>query len=288
MNKVQDYDSITYDYRKYWKDRKYENLSEINFILKLIKGGYSFIDIGGGYGRLSSIYKGKFKYSILFDYSINNLLKSKKYKNIYLVSGDIYSLPFKNRSIDYGMIIRVMHHIENPNEALGEVLRVINKGLILEFANKDHFLARVKHINDKGFKTQEIYHIPHSKDSQGFKDDQVFLNFSFSLIKRIIEDNGFRIKKIYSVSNFREKYIKKFIPLKMLIFADNLMQPIFRKLLFGPSIFLYVERCSDIQKTEAMFEDIIICSKDKGKIVSGKCIICKSKFFQNGIYNLKN
>lgn len=286
--RVQDYDSnLEYDYRKYWKDREYENQSERSVLSKLLKNSYSFIDIGGGYGRLTDLYQDKYKHSILFDYSLENLKKADNKENVFKICGDIYNMPFKDESISSGMLVRVLHHIENPDKAISEISRVISDSFILEFANKNHILSRIKHFKDKDFRKKNIYSIPHKNDSQGFVDDQIFLNFSPSYIISTLEKNNFTVKKVFSASNFRQRYFKKILGVKVLIFLDNILRPFFSKIYFGPSIFLLLEKRNKNAKGEYSNEDILRCPRCIGDIQNGKCVKCKKNYLENGIYNFK-
>ncbi len=289
MTKVQDYDSIDYDYRKYWKDREYENLSERNILTKIIKEGYNFIDIGGAYGRLTDLYQVKYKYSILFDYSYKNLTKAKTHKNVYKVCGDLYNLPFADNSIQSGMLIRVMHHIEKPEKAIKEISRVINSNFILEFPNKNNFASLLRHKFSKDFMSSDKYEIPHSNESQGYIDDQIFLNFSYNFMKKELEKNNFSISNKFSVSNFRERHLKKLFPLDFLIKSDNLFQGFFSYIYFGPSIFLYLEKKDNKKFEEKSISEIIICQKCKILINNkGKCPKCNRQYKDSsGIFNFR-
>ncbi len=289
MIKVQDYDSLDYDYRKYWKDRQYENLSERNVLSKMIPGGYNFIDIGGAYGRLTDLYKDKYNYSILFDYSYKNLQHAKKYRNVYRVCGDIYNMPFSDNSIEGGMCIRVMHHIENPDKAIKEIARVNKDYFILEFANKNNFASLLRNKFSKDFISQDKYEIPHNKDSQGFLDNQIFLNFSPEFIIKELSKNKFEIKNKYSVSNFRERHLKKIFPLDFLINSENLFQGFFAKLYFGPSIFLLLEKKNKDKFTPKDFSKILTCVKCNLLLDKYRCSKCGKNYQdKSGIFNFRS
>ncbi len=314
--RVQDYDSnLEYDYRKYWKDREYENQSERNILSKLLKdnnlfkskpnNSRSFIDIGGGYGRLTDLYQNKYSYSILFDYSFSNLKKAEGKNNldsnVFKVCGDIYNMPFKDGSISSGMLVRVLHHIENPDLAISEISRVISNSFILEFANKDHMLSRMRHFKDKDFRKQDIYSIPHKNDSQGFLNDQIFLNFSPSYIIKTLVKNHLIVKKVFSASNFRQKYFKKLFNTNILISLDNKFGIIFSKTYFGPSIFLYLLKDDNLKNNfldkakdiKDIFKDSLCCPICHGdlKNLYSKKLVCqkcgKSYDIKDGIYIFK-
>ena len=287
MTQVQDYDSSSYDYRSYWSGRSYEHLSEVAFLKKLISpDDFSFLDIGGGYGRLSSLYK-NFKFPILLDYSIKNLKNADK--DLIRVCADVYNLPFKDGSIRHAMSVRLMHHIENPSDALREISRVINGDLILEFANKDHFIAKIKHMFDHDFKNNDVYFQKHKRDSQGWKDSQIFINFRYAYIISILKKSGFIIKNSFSISNFRNGYAKKIFNTKFLVSLDRTFQPLFKKSLFGPSIFVHAVK-KNITNKEVFIniDDIFCCPKCKGNLNKLFCHNCGITYKKiRGIYNFK-
>lgn len=291
MKKIQDYDSINYDYRCYWKDREYENLSEQRILKKILKDkkGISFIDIGGAYGRLTDLYKDKFEIPILFDYSLKNLKKAKFDKKVVKICGDIYNMPFKDESIQSGMCIRVLHHIEDPESAIKEIGRITADFFILEFANKNNFLSLLRNKFSPNFIKKDKYEIPHKSDSQGYLNDQVFLNFSPNFIKKTVLKNKFFIKKVYSVSNFRERNLKKIFPLKFLLFLEDIFRDIFSKIYFGPSIFLYLEKRNKKSLIYKNLEDILMCTKCKNGLKNGICSKCKINYLdKSGIFNFRS
>lgn len=243
-----------YDYPKYWKGRDYEHKSEevaIKYFLKKIKKIKHIIDIGCGFGRLTPIYEHRAKYITLTDPS-NSLLKTprKKYKNrknTKIVQSKLENLPqkFRKNSFDTAIMVRVMHHIENPEVAIKNLSHLVkpNGYIILEFANKLHGKALIKHIlkGDLTFpmeleKTDRRCHENIESKTIGF------YNFHPDTIREILKENNFKIIEERSVSNIRSTWAKKHIPIEILIGIETLLQNLLKQ--FGPSVFILAKKTS--------------------------------------------
>ncbi len=287
---ISEYDLHGYDYEDYWKQgRGYEDDSDKLAIQHFIKNemGDWYIDIGGSYGRLLPTYRSKFLHCVLSDYSIEALKKAKRklkdgrITNVDLVALNVYNLPFKDNSFNAGQTIRVMHHIEQPEEGLKEISRIIKKNgfFILEFANKIHFLAKIKAILKlkPGFIfSKEPYKQPTKETKQGTKDVGLFFNFHPNHIKNIVENNGFKIEKKLSVSNLRSQIIKKFLSAKILIKIESFLQKLLSFTTFGPSQYRKLRKVEG-ERTAASKSvyEIICCPKCKGELTKkGSDLIC--------------
>lgn len=301
---IADYDASKYDYELYWKGRAYEDMADKialedllqNHIQKGKKEGI-YIDIGGSYGREALIYAAYFEHVILFDYSFNLLKKGKKYlddkgiSNISYIAGNVYELPFSANSIDGGQMVRVMHHLKNPQLAIDEINRVITNFFILEFANKIHakyVLKNILHSKTRNELTplQQTFR----STSQGSKgDDQIFLNFHPEHINSIIAETNFVIKKKLSVSNFRSPLLKKFIPEAVLVGAEKRLQLSLSNFYFGPSMYYDLQKKSKIlTKPFLSIENLIVCPKCHEQFHNLLCPKCQFKFKINeGIYDLR-
>ena len=142
-----------YDYTQYWKGRDYEDRAEklaLSKLLKLVRSRESIIDIGGGFGRHAILYAPGFENCVIAEPSEKLLKEAQErlsnFTNIDYVRAFGQSLPFENNKFDVALLIRVIHHIQKPEEVLNEVYRVLKPGgyFIIEVANKIHFLARLR------------------------------------------------------------------------------------------------------------------------------------------------
>ena len=267
QREIVDYED--YDYREFWsgKKRGYEHLSEIYALKKLIsKKGKRFIDIGGGYGRLSSTYINLFPQTVLLDYSLKNLSVAKKElskiskSKIFFVASDAYDMPFKNFTFDFAISIRLIHHLTQPQNFFDEVSRILTPQsfFILEYANKRNLKRMGKFLIRKG--AENPFLIEPSMIGKNI------YNFHPEFIIDKLESVGFKILKILSVSNFRLNFIKKIISPEILSRIDNIVQLPLGLVKTGPSIFVLSQKRD---------EKTVEISSDAEKI-PWKCIYCKS------------
>ena len=241
-----------FNYLGYWQGREYEDSAEKLALKKLfakIPQRDSLIDIGGGFGRLSDTYVSKFSRCLLID-SSEKLLKQaktrlKEYKNIKIQEGGAEDIPASTDEFDTALLIRLVHHFPEPLKAFKEACRVLKPGgfLILEFANKIHFYARVRAYlrGDFGFtrNTEPIDVRSRQSIAQG---NIPFLNHHPIQIKKLLIKAGFEIKDQLSVSNLRHSLVKKIIPCWALLFLESSLQRLGSKIYFGPSIFFLARK----------------------------------------------
>lgn len=245
------YDS--FDYPSYWTDREYEHKSEIialNAFLKEIKKINTIIDVGCGFGRLFLSYSYRAQKIILVDPSIKLLRIAKetfqKRKNVQYIVSNLNGLPKKTRAkADLVIMIRVIHHIDDPDKAFEALNRLINKKgyLILEFANKRHgkavFLS-LMHRNFRFFKDRQTSDI---RSDRNIRNNSLpFLNYHPEIIENLLNEHGFEVLDKRSVSNVRIPFLKSIMPLELLLAFETLLQKPLANLYFGPSIFVLARK----------------------------------------------
>lgn len=243
----------TYDYPSFWQGRDYEHGSEviaIKGLLQKIPKIKKIIEIGSGYGRLTSSYIFRAKKIILTDPS-SVLLKiareSLDGENIDFVHTGVENLPNKIRgnSADLAIFVRVIHHLEDPDKAIKIIEKILkDKGFfILEFANKCHFKANICEFLRGNF-TFPLEICPKDLRSKKAKDRGVlpFLNYHPDVMKQKLEDAGFKIIETRSVSNFRTSFIKKILPISFLLSLEKYLQKPLTYINFGPSLFILAQK----------------------------------------------
>ncbi|MFZ5932678.1 MAG: class I SAM-dependent methyltransferase [Patescibacteria group bacterium] len=244
----------TYDYPSYWIGREYEHESEVlalkAFLQKIPKID-TILEVGTGFGRLTPAYLYRARRIILTDPSARLLgLTRDKYgnkKGVKIIQTKAENLPGKIRkgSVDLMIMVRVLHHLEDPDNFFDIAQSLVKKGgyLILEFANKKHFKAVLTEFA-RGNLTFPLDIFP--KEVKGFKKRRreaiPFLNFHPDSIRERLKEAGFRIKEGRSVSNIRSPFIKKILPTEILLSLEGLLQRPFYYISFGPSIFLLVQK----------------------------------------------
>lgn len=277
-DKIVDYED--YDYKEFWsgKKRSYEHLSEISALKKLIfKNGTKFIDIGGGYGRLSNTYINLFPQIVILDYSLKNLSIAKKElskrskSKIFFVASDVYDMPFKNSTFDFAISIRLIHHLTQPQNFFNEISRILTPQsfFILEYANKRN-LKRIGKFLIRKIAENPFFYKPSTIGKNIY-------NFHPKFISNKLKLAEFKILKILSVSNFRLNFIKKTINPGILSKIDSIVQLPLGSIKTGPSIFVLSQKRYEKTgfKKKNLYEKTEGTPSDSERI-PWKCIYCKS------------
>ena len=244
----------TYDYTKYWTKRTYEHESErlvIDEFLDSLKGKKKIIDIGCGFGRLAQVYERKASEITLVDPSMKLLeIAKKKYsksKKISYVKSNLELLPkkVKNNYYDLAFCIRVLHHVDNIEEAINSIDKVLDKKgyLVLEFANKLHGKAVFSNFLKGNFTFPLDIDPVDRRSKKNIKNDSIlFLNHHPDLVRQVLKEKGFKILEEKSVSNFRSGFFKENLPMSFLLKLEKWSQDILSKFNFGPSIFIIAQK----------------------------------------------
>jgi ubiquinone/menaquinone biosynthesis C-methylase UbiE len=246
------YNDPAFDYPQYWQTRKYENEAEkiaLKRLLKIIPKSRreKIIDIGAGFGRLTPVYAPLFKSCLLIDPS-DKLLEdakklSKKYNNLKFEKSFVEKLPVEDNSSDVVLIIRVAHHLQDLEPMIIEIKRILKPGgcFILEFANKIHIKNRMEALIKLNFGFFQN-HLPENLKTK--RNTSPFFNYHPNQIKTLLLGHGFRIVDSLCVSNFRNFWIKRLVPLKLLLQLENIRQQacLLKKLYLGPSIFVLAKK----------------------------------------------
>jgi len=243
-----------YDYPSYWEGREYEHKSEeiaLKAFLDKVPKIANILEIGCGYGRHTNTYVHRGKKIVLTDPCASLLAKARKrlanHNNITFTQLKLENLPkkFRKNSFDLIIMIRVMHHLENPKKTITSINHLLKPGgyLVIEFANKLHGKELVKNLL-KGNLTFPLEIFPTDKRSVRNKKKGTlpFLNFHPDIIKEELTNQSFQIIETRSVSNIRSSFIKKNFPIELMLQTEKTFQKPLSKLNFGPSIFILAQK----------------------------------------------
>ncbi len=242
----------TYNYPSYWLNREYEHESEIIAIksfIKCIPKIMTIVEVGAGYGRLVPSYFFRAKKIILADPSaklLNIARNTLKGKGIIFIHTNIENLypKIRKNTADLVILVRVLHHIHNLDQALSITSKITKKGgyLILEFANKRHLKALVSEIFHGNF-TFPLDIFPKEIKNINKKTKTIpFYNYHPDIIKDKLQSNNYSIVEVRSVSNIRSTFIKKFFSTDTLLFFERILQKPLSFLCLGPSIFILAKK----------------------------------------------
>jgi ubiquinone/menaquinone biosynthesis C-methylase UbiE len=234
---VCDYEGSDYQQR-FWDqaDRQYEDQVEAIAIRRLLpKNGNLLLEVGAGAGRNTPRYAG-FGRIVVMDYSTTQLEQAQARlgvsSRIIYVAADVYKLPFVDGLFDAATMIRVIHHMAEPRRALAQVRKVLQPGgaFLLEYANKRNLKAILRFWMGKQdwdpFEHGAVEFVP--------------LNFDFhpKTMRRWLEESRFAVERQLTVSHFRVGWMKRHLPLKLLVGLDALFQPTGALWQYTPSVFV--------------------------------------------------
>ncbi len=220
---VCDYEGSDYQAR-FWDlgDRAYEDQVEAVALRRLLPpAGDLLLEVGAGAGRNTPRYT-NFKQIVLLDYSRTQLRQAQERlgragRYIY-VAADVYHLPFVPGLFDTVTMIRVLHHMAEARRALAGLRQVLQPEgvLVLEYASKRHLKAILRHALGR----QDWS--PYSHEPVEFAR----LNFDFhpAAVRQWLAESGFTLERQLTVSHFRVGFLKRWVPLRILVGLDSLAQ----------------------------------------------------------------
>lgn len=232
-----DYEGSSYQ-EQFWErgGREYEDRVEAIALRRLLPaGGVRLLEVGAGAGRNTPRYRG-FRQVVLLDYSRTQLEKAQERlgsddRYIY-VAGDAFQLPFAPEAFDAATMIRTLHHLADPLLALQQVRSTLTPGgaFILEFASKRHLKAILRWLLRR-----QAWN-PFSGDTV----EIVELNFNFHprRVRGWLEEAGFEIQRQLAVSHFRLDWLKRRVPLRLLVGLDAIAQWTGALWQLTPSVFV--------------------------------------------------
>lgn len=162
--------NITGNFRKYTSRNPVQKYFINNFLKTLILALENLtidkvLDVGCGEGFVLSELRNRNIGSQLvgIDSSEQALDMGKKlFPQLSLKKGDIYNMPYENNSFDLVICTEVMEHLEEPDKALDEVVRISKKYCLLSVPNEPTFMIsnflRGKNITRWGNDRDHVQH----------------------------------------------------------------------------------------------------------------------------------
>jgi SAM-dependent methyltransferase len=139
-DEIPDYE--TFDYSTVWKGRGVEDRAEKEIVSRWANGETG-IELGGGFGRITQVLEKRVVQMFMLDYSLSNLRRaSSRLERTTLVRDSFDRLPFDDSVFDFVALIRVIHHVPDPDALLSEVVRVSRNGGTFVLAIAHHIRQR--------------------------------------------------------------------------------------------------------------------------------------------------
>jgi len=163
--------------------------------LKKVKG--KVLDVGcggGGFARAVKHYRPDLKvYGVDISKEAIGYAKRNS-KRIKFKVGDVYELPFADKSFDGVLAVDILEHLEKPKLALKEINRVLKKGGVFQ-----------AHVPLEG----ELWALHFWLSKMGWRQKEKLTGhiqyFTWKRLRKLLVDNGFKIvKKRHSVHLFEQ------------------------------------------------------------------------------------
>jgi SAM-dependent methyltransferase len=142
-----------FDYRAFWSSegRRHLDALEHGVIGDLLpQRGGSILDAGCGFGRLTDAYISRFDRVILLDsaWSMLEQARDRWGDRVGLVAADLHALPFRREAFDAVLLVRVLHHVEDPGPVMRSLGHVVAPGgrLVFNISNKRNALRIVRYL----------------------------------------------------------------------------------------------------------------------------------------------
>ena len=110
------------------------------------------LDVGGGTGRITQIFKECHQTVVIYDLSLPMLNQSKmKNYEFNCVCGEVENISFLKESFDHVIMVDTLHHIQHQKRGIEMILSVLKPGgiLILEEPNIRKFSVKLIALLEK-------------------------------------------------------------------------------------------------------------------------------------------
>ncbi len=291
---VCDYEGSRYQ-EEFWErgGRAYEDACEAQALRRLLpRRGRLLLELGAGAGRNTLRYSG-FERIVLLDYSRTQLAQARAHlggtSRFIYVAANIYRLPFVDGLFDGATMIRTLHHMAEPIDALTEARRVLNGGatFILEYANKLNLKAIARYLLRR-----------QSWSPFGLVPVEfAALNFDFhpQAVRIWLRQCNFAIRRQVTVSHFRVAWVKRVVPARALVVLDGLAGLTGDLWQLSPSVFVRAEAVGRQADISGFFR-CPVCGgidlrEEKPAEGSGgmRCASCRRLWpLREGIYDFKD
>jgi SAM-dependent methyltransferase len=243
------YNDPTFNYAQFWSGRDYEHYAEVIAIRRLLDGrrfGHA-VDIGGGYGRLSVVLAKYADRVTLVDPSTQQLELSRHifpdHPFLERKLMDASNLGFGTGTVDLVALVRVLHHLPDPEAELTEMARILKPGglALVEVANSANAHRRLtRWLRGQGPVPDAPVDL-RSEESRN-RGTAPYFNHHPRMLTRQLDAVGLEVLNMLSVSNLRHPMIKAIGSERAMLMVERAMQQPLGRYYFGPSTFFLLQK----------------------------------------------
>ncbi len=194
---------------------------EKTIITKWIEPSETCLELGGGFGRITSSLQPYFSEVVMLDFSSRNLGEAARHldkKKTNLLRCELHQIPFRDDAFDTVVMVRVAHHLQDPQVVMKEISRIAKNRAVVIISVPNTRIRKFRNLRQStlvaaGKQGHKIYAAP-------------LMSYGHS---------SFEGPQIKSSGLFETSLSKKLAGLKFLYLLDILTSPIW---MFKPTLFL--------------------------------------------------
>jgi len=184
------------DYEGFWigPGKRYLDALERAIAKHALPGGDAVVEIGAGFGRLGTCYIGRYRRvhmvepaSNLRDIAARTFGDRASYHE-----ASVFALPFPDATFDAVLMVRVFHHLGDPEAALREIHRVMKRGgrLVFNYSNKRNIARIPRYVLGRGPN-------PFSREMEKYHES--LIGHHPAHVEGLLAQIGFSIREQYGV-----------------------------------------------------------------------------------------
>lgn len=229
---------------EFWLNKKYEHNSDVIAVKSLLNNIPKInrlIELNAGSGLITPLYYFRANKIGISDPS-SHLLKIAKNKfttqKIKYIHANLKNMlkKIRGKSVDVLIAVRAIYKAKDYDLVFKLATKILktNGYLILEFSNSKNLVSSLLFLISS--------YTPLKIIPSDYKNDKNDINIHPKIILRKLESNGFEVIKMLTVSNLKNSFIKRTIPLETLLFIEQYAQKLPTYVHFGSSVYILARK----------------------------------------------
>jgi SAM-dependent methyltransferase len=226
------------DYETFWTGpgKRYLDALEQAIVARTLAGGDAVVEIGAGFGRLGRSYVSRYRQVHMVEPASNlRAIAARTYGDaVTYHDASVLDLPFRESSFDAALMVRVFHHLRDPEKALRELYRVLKpKGiLVFNYSNRRNIRRIAGYL---------IGRTPSPFNAGAEQYNPALIGHTPTDVEALLRDIGFGIQSQYGVG-LVDKLVERFPPAGRIVKPSLLLSRLAGALKMSPAQFVVAEK----------------------------------------------
>jgi SAM-dependent methyltransferase len=226
------------DYETFWTGpgKRYLDALEQAIVARTLTGGDAVVEIGAGFGRLGRSYVSRYRHVHMVEPASNlREIAARTYGDaVTYHDASVLDLPFRESSFDAALMVRVFHHLVDPEKALREIYRVLKpKGiLVFNYSNRRNIRRIAGYLMGR---------TPNPFSPGQERYNPVLIGHTPSDVEALLRSIGFGIQRQYGVG-IVDKLIERFPPAARVVKPSLLLSRLAGAAKISPAQFVVAQK----------------------------------------------